>query len=265
MTTGIVLPTTSATAQNQGYLPQMDKQVVKRQTGQPTLQDRYNIANTPDSLLESMAKYEAYTEYKNDPTRTATKAAFPTFLVADSFTQGVMKQGSGSAKLATTASTASDWGVFTGAVWLYNKGINKMYDLFPGAAKFREDHPTTAYVGELASSTALGWGAVHVYNQKGGHEFVERNMKKLLDKTPGLSNKAEEIVRPLSDFAKKHKNIVALGYLGAGMVAIGLVAKNIYDVFHAKETADNRYEQLKDQRYQVTKELLDSAIKDKTV
>jgi len=265
MVTGVVLPSTTAAAQAKGYPAPVVNEEIKKQTAQPNLQDKYLVANTPDDYLQAISKYQAYSQYNNDPTRGITKVVGNSIPFVDSFARGAMHQGSGSAKIAKTASTGADWGIFTGAVWLYNKAVNKVYDLFPGAAKFREDHPTTAYVGELATSVAVGHGAVRGFEKIGGNEFIDKNVNKFFENKPGISKKIEDITKPLNEFAKNHPK--AMGYAGLGVTLTlgGLIAKNIYDVFHAKKAADKRYEQLKDQRYQVTKELLDSAIEEKSV
>ncbi len=246
---------TTVTAQNPGILPP------EARGEMPANITPMDIANLPDGLLQAVAEKDAYEQYANDPTRKVTSVVGHSIPFVDSFVRGALHdgtKGSGSAKIAKTASTGADWGIFVGIVWLYNKGLDQVYKLFPGAREFKHDHPTVAYVGELATGVGIGHLGVHYFNKWGGNQKVFDEVRNFFDKNyPNLAEKAGNIVRPLADFAEKNK--VIMGWASVGVLATlgGIIIKNIYDVYKTKKNADDKFEELKDQRYQVTKELLD--------
>jgi|GEM_PF-6287943 len=241
-----VLQTTKATSQysehNAGKKPANDN-IMDPDTSNDLI--LLSAANTPDQFIESIAKQEAVENFNKKPTRTATSVVGHSIPFVDSFLKGASHNGPASAKVGKTVSTGSDWGVFTGAVWLYNKALDKVYDNVPGLRKFKEDHPATAFVGEVASGVAVGQTAIWGYH-KGTEKLTGKTSEVWINQaTEKMKNSSETIAKVFKPFEKIPSSVKRWG--GFGLIATlgGLIIKNIYDVHKIKTDTDERAEQLK--------------------
>ena len=261
------------------------KSGVKASQAQKLPTDPLALANTPDYVLEQIAKQEANQQFNNSPTRKITKVVGNSIPFIDSFVAGAAHKGSASSKLASSAGRGSDWGVFAGAIWLYNKALNKAYDTFPGMRKLKEDHPTTAMIGEVGSAYVVGDVAIRGYRKafkKGLKTTPEQAFNNLFEKFPKTSNVLGNIFHPvkaitkmipegvkqwgktainklpegLRQRGKTVSNNLSTGVKQWGGLAVtlsigGLILKNIFDVHKTKKNADQNLAELKDQRYQL--------------
>lgn len=227
--------------------------------------EQYALINAPDSYLKAIASNEPYEKYRKNPTRGVTKLVGNSIPYVDSYLTGALTKGSTRTKLAATGDTATDWGVFTGAIWLYNKALNKVYDTFPEAKKFRQENPTISYVGEAASAVAVGNSAIWGFNKLDVKEKAGRKIGEFLSNHPGFEKNLGKVFKPVSNIAENiPKPMKSWIGLGTTLTLVGLIAKNIFDVHHAHSQVKNNYEQLKDLRYQETKALLQNVITEHT-
>ncbi len=247
MTTGSV---TLPTLNTMGHYPQQSLDEKPQQPGMLTPEQQLLlIANASNDNLEIMARNEAARDYNQDPTRKVTEVVGTAIPYVDSVVQGALHKGSSSAQLAKTVSKGSDWGIFTGAVWLYHKALDKVYDNVPGLRNFKEDNPTLAFVGELISAVGVGQAAIWGYNKavekvtKG--KTVTEVVEGWISKSPKTAETVAKVFKPIQMIPEKVR-----GYLGLGIFLTfgGIILKNIFDVHNKKVQEDKRLEELKDER-----------------
>ncbi len=258
MTPQIITQTSVATAQN-GFKVNNSKLADFSNPNRLSPEDQLILANTPDKLLDEIAKQQAYDQYNNSSTRKATRVVGNSIPFIHTFLAGAFHKGSASAKLAKSASTGADWGFFAGTVWLYNKALGKIYDTFPRARKFRDDHPTAAYIGEVGSAVYISRKAI-----KGFHAIIRKlsNGKKpmqivqeFMEKRPNLAEKLAKVFKPVTNLIEKYPALKGYAKLGAAVTMLGLMAKDLYDVSKIRKNSGKNIEQLKDRRYQIAKNL----------
>ncbi len=223
------------------------------------------MANAPDDFLRAVARHEANEDYNNDPTRTITSVVGSSIPFVDSIARGAFHSGTASQKVARAASTGSDWGVFTGAVWLYNKALQKVYDNVPGLKKFKEDHPTITFLGEVGSAVGVGVAAIKGY-RKGVELLTGKTPEVLINQvTDRMKNSSEVIAKIFKPFEMIPNALRP--YLGWGTFIVlgGIIAKNIFDVHNTKVKEDKRFEELKEQKYEATRALLDRYMNEESV
>jgi len=245
--TALIPQITTVTGQNPG--------LIKSKMEKFNPQSPLALANTPDEFLELAAKQEAYQQFNNSPTRKITNVVGTSIPFIDSFMAGAITKGSASSKLAGTVGRGSDWGVFAVAVWLYNKSLGKAYETFPGMRKFKENHPTITFVGELVTGVALARGAINLYRKgfkKGLKTTPEQFFTNLFKKAPKVSETVAAIYKPVEKIASKIPERIKK-YAGAVITLslAGLILKNIYDVRQTKKRTDKNLVELKNQRYQI--------------
>lgn len=251
--TAIIPTATTVTAQN-NRLVQPQSQVEVSAAITPM-----QVAELPDGLLKAVAYNDVYTNYKDNAlTPKVVDAVGTSIPFIDSVARGALHDGKGSAKIARTANTGKDWGIFVGAVWLYNKALEQVYKAFPGARQFKQENPTITAIGEVGSAVAVGqgaiWGANKLYNKISPNKAFEQHVQEFVEKKfPKVSQKVGEVLKPVSEFAKNNKPVMK--WAGFGVIATlgGLIVKYFYDVYNTREKADDKFEQLKDQRYEVVK------------
>ncbi len=256
----VVNQATNATAQHPGVNPGQRPEI---QVNPMSPEELLRLSNTPDDVLELAAKYDAYQKYNDDPTRTVTSIVGNTVPFADSFMTGALTKGPASHKVAATANKGTDWAIFVGAVWLYNKALSKVYDNFPGLKQVKEDHPGVALVGEIGSAVLVGeaaiWGANKAFAGLVG-KSKEQTFTEFFTKKAKTSEFLAKPLMEVSKFAEKHPNIVKYSGLGVTVLLVGLIAKNIFDAHRTKVNTDKKLAELKDQRYDTTKALLDQQV-----
>jgi len=230
------------------------------------------LVNTQDSDIKSLAKQRAIDEFTQTPTRKITNNIAKAIPWVDSFITGVTTPGNFSTKVLTSLDTGKDWAVFNIATNLYLKAINKLAEKFPGLHKFTEDHPVITLAGLTASGVYAGQKAIKAFNWALGKIFnVDQNVTLAqhfdlkygghINKLPGTSSLNNKILKPIEKFLQKPA-IQCLGLI-ANIGLIGLIGKNIYDVYKMKQNSDNTYSKFKDMQLESSRIMLNQqAIKE---
>lgn len=265
MTFQVAAQTPTAIVQNQPYKKPADsafmspKQIV---TNQLSPQDQAFLVNMPPEALQAWAKHDPVRDFNNSKTRTVTNVVGNAIPYADSYLAGAMRSGPASAKVARSVSTGSDWGVFTGAIWLYNKALGKAYDAFPGMRKFKEDNPTIAMAGEIGTGVLVGRLAIKGWRSgfeklSGGKSF-EQVVENWAKKRTSATEKVATIFKPVTKLVEKFPKLPEYAGLAFAVTALGLIAKNLFDVHKVKKDSDRNLEHLKAQKEEAAKNILNN-------
>lgn len=222
------------------------------------LQKNLRITNMSDADIDKSVRHKACKEYTNDNTRTVTNIIGTAIPIISSLACGITAKGNTADKTRAALIAGKQWGLFIAGAYLLNKAVIQIIKNVNPIKDFTDNHPGLTIAGIIIGCFEAGKAAIH-YGDKAltkllDNKSIDERLTKFLQKSSMLKNKTlEKTINKLENFANSPKG----EYAGiAAITGLGvLIVKNFYDLFKVDYKISKTKENLKEKRFNASKEL----------
>lgn len=205
-----------------------------------------------DQEINYRSNKEAIDEYKSSPLRWAAPVIGLGFIAGDSVVEGALAKEAN--KTTKMLKKAGFYGLVLGVAVGLAKVADKVIKNVPAFNEYRKEHPTATSLGVIIGAISggvlaaepLGGLIKKAFNNDVGKKIIAP-AERVLSKENFKNFMDSKIFKPVEKLLDGGRRLPAFE-LGAIAVLGGLIAKQVYDVNHARQTAKQLKSDLEKQR-----------------
>lgn len=223
------------------------------------------IAFATDAQLKNIATAKANYDYASSPNRKTERKFANMLPVMDSVLIGASTQGSLGSKVVSGGKELTNWGIFIGLSYLYNKMMGKLVKNSDTLQNFKENSPVAFNVANVAVGVTACCSGLY-YIKKGFNKFVAPHLSKGVKDFPkNLADNIDDssfgkrINAGLANFAKDYPKITKGLKIAAAwtlpILCAGLLITWIADLAKINKNKNTTLKNLEDARLAATQQI----------